>query len=82
MHHEQNSHGIPPPPPPPEFNRLTDRQTLLKTLPSRTLRMRAVKINLSCIVLNYTDLITEKLASDFTTFHAWQDCSKFDILTF
>ena len=29
-------------PPPQEFNRLTDRQTRLKTLPSRTLRMRAV----------------------------------------
>ena len=28
--------------PTPEFNRLTDRQTRLKTLPSRTLRMRAV----------------------------------------
>ena len=30
------------PPPPPEMNRLTDRRTLLKTLPSRTLRMWAV----------------------------------------
>ena len=31
-------------PPPQELNRLTDRQTQLKTLPSRTLRMRAVII--------------------------------------
>ena len=33
---------IGPPPPHKELDRLTDRQTLLKTLPSRTLRMRAV----------------------------------------
>ena len=29
-------------PPPPELDRQTNRQTRLKTLPSRTLRMRAV----------------------------------------
>ena len=29
---------------PPELDRQTDRRTRLKTLPSRTLRMRAVKI--------------------------------------
>ena len=29
--------------PPPELDRQTDRQTRLKTLPSRTLRMRVVK---------------------------------------
>ena len=31
------------PPPPPQLDRQTDRQTRLKTLPSRTLRMRAGK---------------------------------------
>ena len=36
----------PPPPPNKELDRLTDRQTLVKTLPSRTLRMRAVTISL------------------------------------
>ena len=38
MHHGIRSHRTPP----PELNRLTDRQTLVKTLPSRILSMRAV----------------------------------------